>query len=330
MIASLRGTVLERRAGQVVLDVGGVGYLLQTTSSAARMSVPGEEVTLVTHLNVREDALTLYGFAESAERAMFELLLGVSGVGPKAALAIVSGYAPEQIRRAIATSDHALFTSISGIGKRTAERVVIDLKDKIGALPAAEEPARRRWLAATPPHVMRWSGWACPSTRPRSRCATWTRSFRSRSESGWHWQAQYEHPGSRIPDPMLAPGEEGLHRTLRPQRLAEFVGQDGVKEQLEIFIAAAKARNEPCEHVLLAGPPGLGKTSLAGIIAAEMGSVLRVMSGPAVDRKADMASILTALEPSDVLFIDEIHPFSRAVEEYLYSAMEDYSRHHDR
>jgi len=140
VIASLRGTVLERRAGQVVLDVGGVGYLLQTTSSAARMSAPGEEVTLVTHLNVREDALTLYGFAESAERAMFELLLGVSGVGPKAALAIVSGYAPDQIRRAIATSDHALFTSISGIGKRTAERVVIDLKDKIGALPAAEEP----------------------------------------------------------------------------------------------------------------------------------------------------------------------------------------------
>ena len=144
MIASLRGTVLERRAGQVVLDVGGVGYLLQTTSSAARMSVPSEEVTLVTHLNVREDALTLYGFAESAERAMFELLLGVSGVGPKAALAIVSGYAPDQIRRAIATSDHALFTSISGIGKRTAERVVIDLKDKVGApqavAVAADEP----------------------------------------------------------------------------------------------------------------------------------------------------------------------------------------------
>ena len=104
----------------------------------------------------------------------------------------------------------------------------------------------------------------------------------------------------RIPDPMLAPGEEELDRTLRPQRLSEFVGQDGVKEQLEIFIAAAKARNEPCEHVLLAGPPGLGKTSLAGIIAAEMGSALRVMSGPAIDRKADMAAILTALEPRPV------------------------------
>ena len=122
---------------------------------------------------------------------------------------------------------------------------------------------------------------------------------------------------------MLAPGEEELDRTLRPQRLAEFVGQDGVKEQLEIFLAAARARNEPCEHVLLAGPPGLGKTSLAGIIAAEMGSALRVMSGPAVDRKADMASILTALEPSDVLFIDEIHRLNRAIEELLYPAMED-------
>src|SRR4029079_10739001 len=118
-----------RGAGRVVLDVGGVGYLLQTTSSAARMSVPGEEVTLVTHLNVREDALTLYACAEQAERSMFELRLGVSGVGPKAALAIMSGYAPDQVRRAIATSDHALFTSISRIGKGTPDRVVIDLKD---------------------------------------------------------------------------------------------------------------------------------------------------------------------------------------------------------
>jgi holliday junction DNA helicase RuvA len=138
VIATLRGRVLERGSGQIVIDVGGVGYLLAATSAAVRMAVPdGEEVTLVTHLHVREDALTLYGFASTAERDLFELLLGVSGVGPKAALAIVSGYAPDQIRRAITTSDHALFTSISGIGRKTAERVVIDLKDKVGALPAA-------------------------------------------------------------------------------------------------------------------------------------------------------------------------------------------------
>jgi holliday junction DNA helicase RuvA len=144
MISLLRGRVVERGEGRIVLDVGGVGYLLAATSSAIRMAVPdGEEVSLVTHLHVREDALTLFGFANTAERALFELLLGVSGVGPKAALAIVSGYAPDQIRRAIATADHALFTSISGIGMKTAERVVIDLKDKVGSLPqvdAAAEP----------------------------------------------------------------------------------------------------------------------------------------------------------------------------------------------
>ena len=142
MIAMLRGRAIERGEGRIVLDVGGVGYLLAATSSAIRLAVPdGEQVTLVTHLHVREDAMTLFGFANSAERALFELLLGVSGVGPKAALAIVSSYAPDQIRRAIATADHALFTSISGIGMKTAERVVIDLKDKIGALPPAPDTA---------------------------------------------------------------------------------------------------------------------------------------------------------------------------------------------
>jgi Holliday junction DNA helicase RuvA len=148
MIATLRGRVLDRGNGRVVLDVQGVGYLIAATSSAVRAAVPdGEEVTLVTHLQVREDALTLYGFSSTAERDLFELLLGVSGVGPKAALAIVSGYEPDQIRRAIVTSDHALFTSISGVGRKTAERVVIDLKDKVGALPVGgSEPA-----AAAPP-----------------------------------------------------------------------------------------------------------------------------------------------------------------------------------
>jgi holliday junction DNA helicase RuvA len=134
MIASLRGRVASVGPGTVVLDVGGVGYLLSATASARRLAADAEsEVTLVTHLHVREDALQLFGFAGAAERELFELLLSVSGVGPKAALAIVSGYAPDQIRRAVASGDHALFTSISGIGRKTAERVVIDLKDKVGS-----------------------------------------------------------------------------------------------------------------------------------------------------------------------------------------------------
>jgi Holliday junction DNA helicase RuvB len=128
---------------------------------------------------------------------------------------------------------------------------------------------------------------------------------------------------SRLPDAFLAPGEEEFDNSLRPRNLSEFVGQEGIKEQLAIFLEAARARGEPCEHVLLAGPPGLGKTSLANIIAVEMRSHLRVMSGPAIDRKADMAAILTALETDDVLFIDEIHRLNRAIEELLYPAMED-------
>jgi Holliday junction DNA helicase RuvB len=130
-------------------------------------------------------------------------------------------------------------------------------------------------------------------------------------------------PTGRIPDPLVAAGEEDFDRSLRPRTLDEFVGQDSVRRQLGIFLAAARARGEPCEHVLLAGPPGLGKTSLAGIIAVEMGTVMRIASGPAIDRKADMAAILTGLETHDVLFIDEIHRLNRAIEELLYPAMED-------
>jgi Holliday junction DNA helicase RuvB len=113
--------------------------------------------------------------------------------------------------------------------------------------------------------------------------------------------------------------------SLRPRRLAEYIGQDRVKSTLAIFIEAAKARQEPLDHVLLYGPPGLGKTTLAGIIAAELGVSLRITSGPAIERQGDLVSVLTNLKAGDVLFIDEIHRLNRVVEEVLYSAMEDFA-----
>src|SRR5437764_16989 len=239
MISRLRGEVVMRSPNGVVLDVGGVGYLVNPTASARRKAEPGGEVVLETYLHVREDVLQLFGFAETAERELFELLLSVQGVGPKVALAIVSGSSPDELRRAIALEDTARFQAIPGIGKKTAERVV-------------------------------------------------------------------------------------LERSLRPRNLDEFVGQERVKEQLAITLEAARGRKEALDHLLLIGPPGLGKTSLAYIVREELGVGLRTVAGPALERKGDVAAILTALEPRDVLFVDEIHRLNRAIEEILYPALEDF------
>ncbi len=130
---------------------------------------------------------------------------------------------------------------------------------------------------------------------------------------------------NRIVSPEYDNGDADTEFSLRPKTLAEYIGQDKVKENLSIYIEAAKLRGECLDHVLLYGPPGLGKTTLAGIVANEMGVNLRVTSGPAIESPKDLAALLSNLMPGDVLFIDEIHRISRAVEEILYPAMEDFA-----
>ena len=124
--------------------------------------------------------------------------------------------------------------------------------------------------------------------------------------------------------PVVAVEEEELEQTLRPRRLGEFVGQTRIKDQVAIALEAAKARDDALDHVLLVGPPGLGKTSLAYIVREELGVGIRCVAGPALERKGDIAAILTALERHDVLFVDEIHRLNRAIEEILYPALEDF------
>ena len=129
--------------------------------------------------------------------------------------------------------------------------------------------------------------------------------------------------GTRIQTPGALAGEDELDRSLRPRTLDEFVGQDGLREQLGVAVAATRARDEALDHVLLAGPPGLGKTSLAQILAGELEVPFVQTAGPALERKGDIASLLTALEPRSVFFVDEIHRLNRALEETFYPAMED-------
>ena len=149
MIARLRGRPVANTSEGLVVDVGGVGYLVAATPSAVRAADGAAEVALHTYLHVREDALQLYGFADAAERELFVQLLSVNGVGPKVALAIVSGSPAAELRRAIVLEDAARFQAIPGIGKKTAERIVLELKEKLGDAPVPISSA-----AGTQPHLV--------------------------------------------------------------------------------------------------------------------------------------------------------------------------------
>ena len=230
--------------------------------------------------------------------------------------------------------DHARFQAIPGIGKKTAERIVLELKEKVSL---TADDAVAAVADETPTHLVARDalvelGYSVLEAEQRAgRC-------RPRAAAGRAGAARVARRvsagclptaglGCRVSESVttsvLDPEDEEVERSLRPRRLDDFVGQERIKEQLGIALDAAKGRGEALDHVLLAGPPGLGKTTLAQIIREELGVGLRTVAGPALEKK-DIAAILTAIEPRDVLFIDEIHRLNRAAEEILYPALEDF------
>ena len=299
---------------------------------------------------------------------MFDLLIAVSGVGPQARARRAVGPAARRRSRArSARSRSARLVAIPGIGRKTAERLVVELRDKLESL-AVAAAARASRACCRAPSASRMpsrrscvSGYTAPQAQdavrkvdearrdasledlvrralallgksaaratvtPLSRAPvqaddrTWRHPERSQTPRA------ETPPRARWPIPSRSPRTVQEEPRLRPLALDEFVGQPAIREQLRIFLEAAKRRGEALDHVLFHGPPGLGKTTLATILAHELGVEITHTSGPVIERPGDLAGLLTNLGPRGILFVDEIHRLSPVVEEYLYPALEDFT-----
>ena len=342
MIAQLSGRIAMLDVNSVVLDVNGVGYLVQMTGrTLARLGPVGGHVTLLTEMLVREDALTLFGFAEDDERQAFKLLQTVQGVGAKASLSILTALSPAELLQAIMAADKAMVSRADGIGPKLALRIVNELASKTGAImslgapasldsgaPAADAADNQIIQDALSALVNLGYARAEVFVAVQQAVAADKTADTSAIIGAALKQLGTEQETAQIMTERLITAEQTEQTAqpdtaLRPLSLAEFVGQGQGRRNLETFIHAARVREDAMDHTLLHGPPGLGKTTMAQIIASELGVGFRATSGPVIARAGDLAALLTNLAPRDVLFIDEIHRLNPAVEEVLYPAMED-------
>src|SRR5690606_26996645 len=264
---------------------------------------PGDEVVVWVHHHVREDAEVLYGFATLDEKATFEALLGAHGVGPALALAILSVHGPPALARILAEDDVAALCLVPGVGKKTAARLLVELRSRLvvpdtvavgggaGAPGGNGATAAPGSALADVREALAGLGYAPEEIRTAladladdGDASGLPRRALRRLAAGRRARGRPRGVAGRqeLPDP--AP-----ETTLGPRRLAEFVGQAELKAHLDIVLEAARRRGQPPDHLLFSGPPGLGKTTLAGIIATELGAHLHTTSGPAIERAGDLA-----------------------------------------
>ena len=315
-------TPAGRTPDGLVLDVDGVGYLVAATPArGARRPRPAAEVVVETYLHVREDALQLYGFADAAERELFPHLLTVDGIGPKVALAIVSGSPAADLRRAIALEDTARFQAIPGIGKKTAERIVLELKEKLGAedpVPISSAAGDRR-VHLTARDALVELGYSVLEAEQALAPIDPELPAEERVRLALRQAAV-----SAVAAAGPRPGRGGA-RALAPPAPARRVRRPGGRQ------GAARDRARRREGARRGARPRPARRPARprqddARADHPRGARRRHPHGrrPALERKGDMAAILTALEPRDVLFVDEIHRINRAIEEILYPALEDF------
>src|SRR4030043_208094 len=267
MIAKIFGKIIKKSPSSIMVLTGGIGFeILISSRTFEKIPEVGSEAELDIYTHVREDELKLVGFLDLSDKNFFLKLISVSGISIKIALSALSIYSGEELGRIISTREVDLLRRIPGIGLKLAERMIVELKDKLDDV--------------------KMSGIIRPGME--------------------------ENEEKNDINPKHIKVDIELDKSLRPRSISEFIGQEKIVENLLVFIKSAKKRKEPLDHVILSGPPGLGKTCLAEIIANELGVGFRITSGPAIERAGDLAAILTNLEKFDVLFVDEIHRLNRS------------------